>query len=128
MEHCFGHFQRLRGGRSGKFLKNTRKEIQVEVPREAQSGEITFSNGADKPQIVSWPEPLEIRQTVVTGLSAEALEFGETITISGTDLNLVEKVNFPLMTEGVAFTVNADGTQLMTTVPETTISGTISLV
>ena len=110
------------------FLKNTRKEIQVEVPREAQSGEITFSNGADKPQIVSWPEPLEIRQTVVTGLSAEALEFGETITISGTDLNLVEKVNFPLMTEGVAFTVNADGTQLMTTVPETTISGTISLV
>ncbi|MFR5758000.1 MAG: hypothetical protein ACLUE2_06630 [Bacteroides cellulosilyticus] len=48
------------------FLKNTRKEIQVEVPREAWSGEITFSNGADKPQIVSWPEPLEIRQTVVT--------------------------------------------------------------
>lgn len=38
------------------FLKNTRKEIQVAVPREAQSGDLVFSNGAETPQEVAWPE------------------------------------------------------------------------
>lgn len=110
------------------FLKNTRKEIQVAVPREAQSGEIVFSNGADTPQEVAWPEALEIRQAVVTKLSAESLDFGGTIIISGKDLDLVETVNFPLMTEGADFTVNSEGTQLTTAVPANTIPGVISLV
>lgn len=110
------------------FLKNTRKEIQVAVPREAQSGEIVFSNGAETPEEVVWPEPLEIRQAAVTKLSAESLDFGSTIIISGTDLDLVENVNFPLMAEGSEFTVNGDGTQLTTTIPATTIPGVVSLV
>ncbi|WP_294591071.1 hypothetical protein [uncultured Bacteroides sp.] len=109
------------------FLKNTRTEIQVAVPREAQSGDIVFSNGAENPQEVAWPEPLEIRQAVVAKLSATSLDFGGTIIISGTDLDLVETVNFPLMTKSADFTVNSEGTQLTTTVPVTTIPGIISL-
>lgn len=110
------------------FLKNTRKEIQVAVPREAQSGDIVFSNGADTPQEVTWPEPLEIRQAVVASLSATSLDFGNTIIISGTDLDLVETVNFPMIAEGVEFTLNSERTQLTTTVPAATIPGVISLV
>lgn len=110
------------------FLKNTRKEIQVAVPREAQSGDLVFSNGAETPQELTWPEPLEIRQAVATSLSATSLDFGNTIIISGTDLDLVETVNFPMIAEGVEFTINSEGTQLTTTVPETTIPGVISLV
>lgn len=110
------------------FLKNTRTELQVAVPLEAQSGKIVFSNGAEPPQEVTWGEPLEIRQATVTKLSAELLDFGNTILISGTDLDLVKTVNFPLIAEGVSFTINNEKTQLTTTVPATTISGVISLV
>lgn len=110
------------------FLKNTRKEIQVAVPREAQSGDLVLSNGAETPQELTWPEPLEIRQAVATSLSATSLDFGNTITITGTDLDLVEAVNFPMIAEGVEFTINSEGTQLTTTVPATTIPGVISLV
>lgn len=110
------------------FLKNTRKEIQVAVPREAQSGDLVFSNGAETPQELTWPEPLEIHQAVVTSLSATSLDFGNTITITGTDLDLVETVNFPMIAEGAEFTINSEGTQLTTTVPATTIPGVISLV
>lgn len=109
------------------FLVNTRKEIKVVVPREAQSGDLVFSNGADEPMEVAWSEPLEIRQAVPTGLSSVAPQFGESITITGADLDLVEKVNFPLLTESSDFTVNSEGTELTTVIPVNTISGKVSL-
>lgn len=107
------------------FLKNTRNEVQVAIPLEAQSGEIVISNGADNE--ITWIEPLEIRKATVTSMSAQNVEFGETIVITGADLDLVEKVRFPLVSEGAAFTVNAAGTELTTTIPMNTVSGIISL-
>lgn len=110
------------------FLKNTRGELQVAVPLAAQSGEITFGNGAEKPVETAWEEPLEILNAEVTGISKDDLEFGETLTITGKYLNLVEKVNFPLVTDDVPFTVNSAGTELTTTVPANAVSGKMSLV
>jgi len=110
------------------FLVNTRKEIKLTVPREARSGEVTFGTGDENATETAWTEPLEIRQAVATGLSNITPEFGEQITIQGTDLDLVGAVNFPMLTDSIPFTVSDDGRQLTTKVPATTISGKISLV
>jgi len=107
------------------FLVNTRKEIQVRVPVEAQSGTLSYSNGTTE---VVWDEPLEIHQAVITGMSSTELDFGDLLTIYGSDLDLVTTVKFPLLTVETPFTVNDDATELTVTVPDNTVSGKISLI
>lgn len=109
------------------FLVNTRKEIQVTVPKEAQSGELTMSTGVDGAEDITWDEPLDISQAVITSLSSENLDFGETLTIYGTDLGLVASVKFPMLTEETSFVVNEEGTEITVTVPLNTIPGRIML-
>lgn len=110
-----------------EFLTNTRKEIKVAVPKEAQSGDIVFSNGAESPEEFTWNKPLVIRQANITSISNVKPEFGETIKLTGTDLDLVETVQFPMLADSTSFTVNTAGTELIVNVPTNTISGVITL-
>jgi hypothetical protein len=107
------------------FLKNTRNEIQVRVPAEAKSGEMAFNDGSDGAENEAMGN-LAVDFISVTGVSNPTPDFGNTITISGENLDLVTAVEFPIVGE-VDYTVTADGKSLQVTVPMTTVSGTVTL-
>jgi hypothetical protein len=107
------------------FTYVSRREIRFIVPLDAESGVITFTDGAE------WEEefktPLEIIPGTYESLSTTTSDFGQQITISGFNLHTIETVMFP---GGVMapFTVSDDAKTLTTTIPEETKSGAITLV
>ena len=107
------------------FTYVSRKEIRVQVPLAAESGKITMNDGADWE--LEWETPLDIKSATFTALSKTTAEFGEQITITGSNLHTVETVMFP---GGVTcdFTVSDDHNTITTTVPAETKSGAITLV
>lgn len=107
------------------FTYVSRREIRFRVPLAAESGIVTFNDGAD------WSyeseTPLEILTATYTGLSTKTTDFGQQIQITGTNLHTVETVMFP----GGAtseFAVSEDKQSITTTIPEVTKPGPITLV
>lgn len=107
------------------FTYVSRKEIRFRVPLAAESGVITFNDGADWE--LTYDTPLEVLSATYSGLSTTATDFGREIQIIGTNLHTVETVMFP---GGVTsdFTVSADNTTITTTVPAETKNGAITMV
>lgn len=106
------------------FTAQTRHELRVKVPAAAKTGKITFSDGND------WSYTTDNEFTIATAealsLSSTTLAEGDKVTVNGHNLQLVKAVYFPGEITA-PFTVNADGTQLNTTVPVGTRAGVITL-
>ena len=106
------------------FTYVSRHEIRVIVPLAAESGTLSFNDGAD------WEEefktPLEVITASVSSIT-EKTDFGQQIQIVGVNLHTVESVIFP---GGVTadFTVSDDHTTITATVPAETKSGAVSLL
>ena len=110
------------------FVKNTRNEIQVRVPMEAKSGEVAYNDGSDGADNTVMGS-LSVDAAKVTGVSNANPEFGELITITGENLDLVTTVDFPAVPD-VAFMQPmdpSDGKSIQVTVPANTVSGTVTL-
>jgi len=107
------------------FTYVSRREIRFRVPLAAESGVITFNDGADWE--LEYATPLEILSATYTGLSTTTPDFGQQIQISGTNLHTVETIMFP---GGVTsdFTVSADNKTITTNIPAETKSGAITMV
>lgn len=108
---------------TGNFATQTRHELTFRVPAEAASGEITFSNGYDWE--LTWETPLTITAPTVTSVSQSDCDFGDEITVIGTNLDQVEKITFPGRAEAY-FTVNEAGTEVTLNVPLDTRSGDVT--
>ena len=110
------------------FVKNTRNEIQVRVPMEAKSGEVAYNDGSDGADNTVMGS-LSVDAAKVTGVSNANPEFGELITITGENLDLVTSIDFPAVPD-VAFMQPmdpSDGKSIQVTVPANTVSGTVTL-
>ena len=107
------------------FTYVSRREIRFRVPLAAESGVITFNDGAD--WTYESETPLEILSATYTGLSTSTPDFGQQIQITGTNLHTVETIMFP---GGVTadFTVSDDHNTITTTIPAETKSGAITMV
>jgi len=107
------------------FTYVSRKEIRFRVPLAAESGVLTFNDGAEWE--LEYPTKLQINTATYTGLSSANADFGQQIQIMGTNLHTVSSLMFP---GGVTadFTVSADHNTITTTVPAETKSGAITLV
>ncbi len=110
-----------------QFVAQSRKELRVAVPKAAVSGIISLSDGADTPTIVESEEALTIQTASYTGLSKTDVTEGETLTISGRNLQLVESVTYPGGVADESFVASADGSTLTSTVPAGVMGGTITL-
>ena len=108
-----------------EFLKNTRNEIQVRVPMEAKAGEVAYNDGSDGGENTSMGN-LAVDAAKAMAVSNATPEFGETVTITGENLDLVTSIDFPAVKD-VAFTTATDGKSITLTVPLNTISGTVTL-
>ena len=107
------------------FLLNTRSEIQVIVPAEAKTGDVVYNDGSDGAENISIGT-LTIDEIKATGVSNPNPEFGEEITITGENLDLVTSIDFPAVAD-VPFQVANDGKSVRVTVPDNTVSGSVTL-
>lgn len=107
------------------FLLNTRSEIQVIVPAEAKTGDVAYNDGSDGAENISIGT-LTIDEIKATGVSNPNPEFGEEITITGESLDLVTSIDFPAVAD-VPFQVANDGKSVRVTVPDNTVSGSVTL-
>ena len=105
------------------FMLNTRNEIQVQVPMEAKTGEVAYNDGSEGAENVAITN-LKVDAPEATGVSNAHPEFGDEITITGENLDLVATIDFPSV-ENVAFKVAGDGKSIKVTVPANTVSGSI---
>lgn len=126
-----------------EFISHSRYQIEVVVPDAAQTGQIILSDGVeDLPNWIYSETELEVGVPTVTSFIATRYKAGETVTITGTYLNMVAYVRFnasadvpydfpsaDLAEEGEAsFTVNEDGTQITFALPAEAASGAVELV
>ena len=105
------------------FMLNTRNEIQVQVPMEAKTGDVAYNDGSDGAENTVITN-LEVDAPKATGVSNANPEFGDMITITGENLDLVATLDFPSV-PGVEFTAAADGMTINVKVPSNTVSGSI---
>lgn len=112
------------------FVSASRRELKVAVPRGAQSGDISFTDGAEnEPWEYTYPTPLEIISPEVTALDKTDYDFFEPMTISGSNLQYVDKITFPGGVELASddWTVAEDGSSIKLEVPEECADGEITL-
>ena len=108
------------------FLLNTRHEIQVLVPMEAKSGDVAYNDGSEGAENIVIGH-LDVDAVNATGVSNPTPEFGEEITITGENFDLVTTIDFPAVADVTDFTVAEDGKSIKVKVPATSVSGTVVL-
>ena len=106
------------------FLKNTRNEIQVLVPMEAKPGPLYYNDGSESAENTLIIDMLNVDVANATAVSKAAPEFGELITITGENLDLVTSIDFPSVAD-VDFEVSNDGKSITVNVPDNCVSGTV---
>jgi hypothetical protein len=109
------------------FISQSRQEITVKVPREAQSGEIMIANGASIPIEIYSEQEANIVLPEITSLSATAIKAGAELTITGANLDLVEKVIFGGSKDAGEFTLEGLTTITVTT-PADAQDGAVTVV
>lgn len=106
-------------------LADDKGSITFNLPAAAQDGDVflvTSSGIAVSAGTVVFVKPS------ATGISNTSVRPGETLTITGTDLDLVTKVVFGGGAVAGVNEVNAEGTSLTVTVPDMAVTGTISFM
>ena len=116
---------------SSNFISQTRKKIEVTVPKAAKTGKVAVSNGAEIPVIVYTTGSATVTDpTTLTTISPATVKAKSNLTIAGTYLNLVKSVIFPdgLKVDSADITFNTAKTTLTVAVPEKAKEGTIKVV
>ena len=112
-----------------EFVSKSLNETVVTVPMEAKTGPLVFFTGGTDPLEITSETDLAVVLPVITGLSPDPVERGTELTITGTDLDLVNEVKF----KGNVSVVEADfvsksETEIIVIFPEDANKGTVSVV
>ena len=111
------------------FTGHTRTEIKLVVPAEAQTGKIAVSNAEEEPIIVYSAATLNVTLPAFTAVAPNPVRAGATLTITGTNLDLVLSVE--LGGNKVIAAEDFDShtaTQIVITVPEDTKDGKVTMI
>ena len=110
---------------ASEFHLNTRNEIQVEVPLEAATGSLVITDGGKYSEELA--DTFLVDTPEADSLAEPNVEFGQLVTVTGENFDLVSEVSFPSIPDPVSFNVSDDGKQISFVVPEKTVSGNIML-
>lgn len=110
------------------FVSQSQTELVVTLPMEAQTGFLVINTGGTEPLTFDSEEPLTVKLPAVTALAPASVEHTADLTISGTDLDLVTKIDFP----GGASVLQVDfasqsETDIVVAVPATATDGKLVL-
>ena len=117
-----------------EFVSQSRYELKLIVPSNAISGRLIIGDSDEvlDPDTVAnkvySEDEITVGDPTVTGLSAPVAKPGETVTISGAYLAMIEKLVFAGGTEVTDFTVSDDGKTLTATIPATAQTGDVVAV
>jgi hypothetical protein len=109
------------------FVSQSRKELKVKVPKEAQTGKIIVSNGAEEPILVYSTTALAVKLPAFTKLSPNPVKAGTALTVDGTDLDLVTSILLGGNKKITTFT-SQTATQIVLNVPADTKDGKVTLI
>jgi hypothetical protein len=110
------------------FVSQSATELVVTVPMEAQTGFLTFSSGGTEPLIFNSSDPLTVKLPLVAVLDPSAIRHEDNLTLTGTDLDLVTRIDF---SGGASVLknnfVSQSETEIVVAVPRTTVTGKLTL-
>ncbi len=109
------------------FVSQSRTEIKLVVPAEAQTGKLAVSNGAEDPVIVYSEGSLTLILPAITSVTPDPVKAGTALTIAGTNLDLVKSVKLGGGKTVTSFTSHS-ATEIVLTVPADTKDGKVVLV
>ena len=101
---------------SAMFTSKSRKEITLVVPKEAQTGKMAISNGAEDPIIIYTESELEVIIPTFRGLTPNPVKPGNELNFTGTNLDLVTSITFGGGVQTQEFT-EVNGTSIKVSVP-----------
>jgi hypothetical protein len=108
------------------FTSHSRTEIKLVIPAEAQTGKIAVSNAAEEPIIVYSATSLTVKLPAFTSVAPNPVKAGTALTITGTDLDLVETITLGgNKVIAAADFVSHSATEIVLTVPEDTKDGKV---
>lgn len=116
---------------SSNFVSQSRKKIEVKVPKTAKTGKVALSNGATIPVLVYTSGNATIADpTVITSISPIPVKPGGNLTITGTYMDLIKTVILPdgNKIDSAAITINAAKTAITVKVPLTAKEGVVKML
>lgn len=113
---------------SADFNSTSRKKIELKVPKEAQSGKISLSNGAEIPIIIYSEAELVVALPTLTAVAPNPVKPGAELIIKGTDFHLVKSILFADDISVDDFGIGASNTEITVNVPELVKEGPVKLV
>ncbi|HEX5169471.1 MAG TPA: IPT/TIG domain-containing protein [Cyclobacteriaceae bacterium] len=110
------------------FVSQSQTEMVVTVPMEARTGFLVFATGGTEPLEITSHDPLTVTLPNATALNPTSIRHTDNLTIIGTDLDLVTKIEFG----GGASVLKEDfgsqsETEIVVAVPATTTDGKLIL-
>lgn len=112
---------------SADFISQSQDKIEVNVPLDAQTGPVIVSNGEAQPIEVSSETDLVVTLPVITAISPNPVKAGATLTVTGTDLDLVKEAIFGGNNRVSEFTTQS-GAEIQLVVPATAQDGELKMV
>lgn len=109
------------------FISQSRTQIKLLVPAEAQTGKIAVSDAEEDPVIVYSASSLTVKLPVFTTITPNPVKAGTALTIAGTDLDLVKSIILGGNKTITTFT-SQSATQIVLTVPADTKDGKVTMI
>jgi|GEM_PF-5169362 len=115
-----------------QFVSQSRTQLVVQVPMTAQTGGISLTDLAKTPSVVDQDDSgnsliLSVNLPAVTSLSPSSIEQTKNLTITGTNLDLVNEVDFSSGVKVMPPFVSQTATQIVVAVPNTAVTGALTL-
>jgi len=108
------------------FVSQSREKLELLIPEDAQTGKIVLSNGMPDPILIESDSTLNVIAAKATKLSPIPVKAGATLTIEGTDLDLVKAVIFGGNNKVNAF-ISQTATKIEVLVPANAQDGNVNL-
>lgn len=109
------------------FVSQSREKIELLVPEQAQTGIIVLSNGLEMAIEVESETELIVTAPAATSIAPNPVKAGTTLTITGTDLDLVRQIGFEGTSPVSAFASQSE-TSIEVLVPDNAKDGEVLLI
>jgi len=109
------------------FVSKSMTQLVVKVPDDAQSGPLVLHYGGTDSADIQTRDTLKVTLPVATSFAPNPVRHGTNLTITGTDLNLTQKVWLPGVTKAITSFVSRTATQLVLKIDSATTKGKVAL-
>lgn len=109
------------------FVSQSKTELQLTVPVDAQTGTLVLAYGGTDSSFVETEDTLHVTLPVTTALSPNPIKHADELTITGTDLDLATEVSFTGSAAPITSFISQSATEIKVKVPAEAVSGTLTL-